>query len=306
MAKHEYSITLKGDHICGRFSAMASPCEVLFDCTDLNEVEAIFVTAVNETKRIEAKYSRYSKGNELYRINNNNGCDVKIDEETALLLNFADTCYQISNGKFDISSGVLRKAWTFDGSDNIPNKKQISALQPFVGWSQVYYDGKVINLPRGFELDLGGIGKEYAVSKVAQMLSAALPNISILVNFGGDIQVTRPRKNKPYWQIGIENPTKENGVAIVNIAKGGLATSGDANRFLLKNGKRYSHILNPLTGYPIKDAARSITVASDNCVQAGLLATLAILQGENAESFLDSEGVKYWCYRYPPLSESVS
>ncbi len=95
----------------------------------------------------------------------------------------------------------------------------------------------------------------------------------------------------------LENPTKKNGVAIVNIAKGGLATSGDANRFLLKNGKRYSHILNPLTGYPIKNAARSITVASDNCVQAGLLATLAILQGENAESFLDSEGVTYWCYR---------
>jgi thiamine biosynthesis lipoprotein len=79
--------------------------------------------------------------------------------------------------------------------------------------------------------------------------------------------------------------------------RGGIATSGDARRFLLKDGIRYSHILNPLTGWPVKDAPRSITVLADTCTEAGILATLAMLQGTAAEQFLDEQQVKYWIIR---------
>jgi thiamine biosynthesis lipoprotein len=297
MAEIKSTLKVQGDHLCGRFSAMASPCEILFDCTNKALVEPLFLTAVAETKRIEAKYSRYIQNNPLYKINHSAGNAVDIDDETYQLLNFANTCYQISNGKFDITSGVLRRAWQFNGSNNIPSNRSVNKLLRFIGWDKIVYDEANVTLPKGFELDLGGIGKEYAVSKVAQQLNEALPDVSVLVNFGGDIQVTRPRKNNPYWQIGIENPTSHKGTAVVNIAKGGLATSGDANRYLEKDGKRYSHILNPLTGFPIENAARSITVASEHCVQAGLLATLSLLQGEDAEEFLQQQGLRFWCYR---------
>ena len=85
--------------------------------------------------------------------------------------------------------------------------------------------------------------------------------------------------------------------AMLELSQGALATSGDARRFLLRDGIRYGHILNPQTGWPVKDAPRSVTVAAGTCVEAGLTATLAMLQGEDAEVFLKEEGFRAWCIR---------
>jgi thiamine biosynthesis lipoprotein len=102
---------------------------------------------------------------------------------------------------------------------------------------------------------------------------------------------------KMRWQVGIENPNNPIcGSAIVKIAHGGLATSGDANRYLLKDGIRYGHVLNPKTGYPIVGAPCSVTVAAEQCVQSGLLATLALLMGNQAETFLTQQNVTHWCF----------
>ena len=84
---------------------------------------------------------------------------------------------------------------------------------------------------------------------------------------------------------------------MLQLKEGALATSGDARRFLLRDGVRYSHILNPRTGWPIKDAPRSVTVAAYSCVEAGITATLAMLKGRRAESFLKLEGIRAWCIR---------
>jgi thiamine biosynthesis lipoprotein len=292
-----FSLHLNGDHSCGRFSAMASPCEILFDCTDKSRVTPLLKLAYEETQRIERKFSRYVKNNLLYKINNAGNSPVSIDEETFGLLTFANTCYDISEAKFDITSGILRKAWLFNGSGNLPSPQQVEDLKPFIGWDRVLFDKHQIIMPTGFELDFGGIGKEYAVNKVATLLQSLMPQVSILVNFGGDIQVTKAREKLPYWQVGIDNPLANETTAIVNIANGGLATSGDANKYLLKDNVRYSHILDPTTGYPVLGAPRSVTVASQHCVQAGLLATLALLKGKGAESFLKDQEVIHWCYR---------
>ncbi|MEP4890876.1 MAG: FAD:protein FMN transferase [Aliiglaciecola sp.] len=276
---------------------MASPCEILVDSGDSELAKELTQVAYLECKRIENKYSRYQHNNLMFEINQSNNQAVTIDAETAKLLTFADTCYQISDGLFDITSGVLRKVWKFDGSDRIPTHPQITALLPFIGWQQVSFTANSITLPTGFELDFGGIGKEYAVDCVAKACQQLAPNVSVLVNFGGDIQVTQARKNHPYWQVGIEDPSNlSKGLAMVNIATGGLATSGDANRYLLKDGLRYGHVLNPKTGYPIQQAPRSVTVAAPQCIQSGLLATLALLQGKDAELFLQQQDCKHWCF----------
>ncbi|MGQ8365386.1 FAD:protein FMN transferase [Glaciecola sp. 1036] len=296
-AELDYQLETKEDFIIGRFNAMASPCELLIDSKDLSLGQNLMSVAVNETRRIEAKFSRYKNDNLMHAINNSRGNPVFIDQETYQLLQFADTCYQLSEGMFDITSGVLRKIWKFDGSDNIPTATQVRQILPFIDWQKVVFTPTQIILPKGFELDLGGIGKEYAVSRVSNLMLSMAPNNSVLVNFGGDIQVSQVRKDKKAWQVGIENPTNAKGLAVVQIREGGLATSGDANRYLLKDNKRYSHILNPKTGYSIENAPRSVTVAGIDCIQSGILATLALLQGQQSETFLEAQGVTFWCYR---------
>jgi thiamine biosynthesis lipoprotein len=293
-----FTIEQKSDHIIGRFAAMASPCELLIETQDPLLANHLTSLAYKESQRIEQKFSRYLPNNLMANINHNKGKAVAIDDETFRLLEFSNSCFELSDGMFDITSGVLRKAWKFDGSDNVPTPDAVNVLMPHIGWQKVKYTQSSITLAKGMELDFGGIGKEYAVDCVAKLCAESAPTTSIVVNFGGDIQVTRPRHNKQPWHIGIENPEDDNSTnKVLKIISGGLATSGDARRYLLKAGKRYSHILNPETGYPIENAARSVTVSAPHCIQAGLLATLALLNGVNAEAFLEDQAVKFWSYR---------
>jgi FAD:protein FMN transferase len=147
------------------------------------------------------------------------------------------------------------------------------------------------------EIDFGGIGKEYAVDSVLQLLTK-YSDVPLLVNFGGDLAVSGTRKNGAAWQVGIETPDhNKNATNILEISAGALATSGDSRRFLLADSKRYSHILNPFTGYPVTDAPRSITVASATCIQAGMLATFGLLKGAEAELFLQEQEIPFWILR---------
>lgn len=292
-----YSIEQKSDHIMGRFWAMASPCELLIETQDSMLANHLTSVACAETKRIEQKFSRYLPNNPMANINDSQGKPIAIDNEFFRLLELANSCFQLSDGLFDITSGVLRQAWTFDGSDNLPSPDAVKVLMPFIGWGKVKYDQSSITVAKGMELDFGGMGKEYAVDCVAKLCAEHASTTSVVVNFGGDIQVNRARHNKQPWYIGIESPDDAEATKVLKIISGGLATSGDARRYLLKNGKRYSHILNPETGYPVKNAASSVTIAAPHCIQAGLLATMALLKGPNAEVFLEQQDVKFWCYR---------
>lgn len=289
------------------FNAMASPCEVIIQSMDKPLVTQLADLITNEVWRIEDKYSRYNKLSVCSAINNNAGRSVSIDQETYLLLNFAEQCYQLSDGLFDISSGVLRKVWSFKGdkneTDNFPTVKKINAMLCRVGWRKIHFDQTQITLAKGMEIDFGGIGKEYAVDRAIQ-LAKQLTQSSVLVNLGGDLAVTSCRLNNEPWQVAIEHPDTNSDSydnastdMIVSLKTGALATSGDARRYLIKDGKRYSHILNAKTGWPINDAPRSITVVAPQCIQAGILATLGLLQGNHAEEFLTEQEIQYWARR---------
>ncbi len=298
----ELTIEQKNGHIAGRFFAMASDCEILVDSTDKRIAGQIIESLYTECLRIEKKYSRYRTDNIVYQINQAQSARVDIDIETYQLLNLAKTCYELSEGYFDITSGILGKVWSFDGSDCLADKKDVEELLSLVGFSKLNFDQTSITIPAGMALDFGGIAKEYAVDRCANKALALAPEISVLVNYGGDIAVSRPRLHSAYWQVGVAHPDpKKDTDVLVQIAQGGLATSGDANRFLLKDGVRYSHVLDPKTGQPIIDAPASVTVAGDNCTQAGLLSTMALLQGKNAERFLVEQTVKHWCIRLSHL-----
>jgi len=296
----DISIELKGAYSIGRFSAMACPCEILLESSEsrsaqLQTIQKITQIAFQEARRIEQKFSRYRNDNIIYQINHSNGKAVSIDEETSSLLSFANQCYELSEGKFDITSGILRQAWKFDGSDKIPTPEKVAELKSSIGWGKVKFNQTSINLPAGMEVDLGGIGKEYAVDSTVKCLRENTQK-SFLVNYGGDIACPYPRKNNTPWSIGVDNPeqTGENPLGKIELLQGGLATSGDARRYLLKDGIRYSHILDPHTGYPVPDAPRSVTVIANTCIEAGMLSTFAMLEGNNAIEFLKEQDVQFW------------
>jgi thiamine biosynthesis lipoprotein len=280
-----------------RFSAMASPCEVRVDNPD--PMLALHLGQIGETEaqRIEIKYSRYRDDSVITKINTSRGEPITVDDETAALLDYADSCYRLSNGLFDVTSGVLRRLWKFDGSDNVPSKSQVNEILPFIGWDKVTWRRPELILPEGMEIDFGGLGKEYAVDS-ATLKIMQVSDAPILVNFGGDLRVSGPRTGNRRWVVAIESVDSDSAsTARLEIASGALTTSGDARRFLLKDGVRYSHILDPRAGWPVKDPPRSVTVAAPTCMEAGVISTLAMLQGKKAEKFLKREGVQSWVAR---------
>jgi thiamine biosynthesis lipoprotein len=289
------------------FYAMASPCEIIVQSCDEKLAKELGNIISTEVWRIEDKYSRYNNQSLCSAINNSAGQSVKIDQETYLLLMFAEHCYQLSDGLFDISSGIFRKLWSFHGSNHkasiFPSQKTINTVLSNVGWKKIHFDNHQITLPKKMEIDFGGIGKEYAVDR-SIILAKEISDVPILVNLGGDLAVTGPRLNNDTWQVAIERPDIDTDVykdkspdMIISLKSGALATSGDAKRFIIQNNKRYGHILNAKTGWPVVDAPRSITVVAPQCSQAGILSTLALLQGAHAEQFLTEQSVKFWARR---------
>ena len=287
----------RGEQWRVEFTAMASPCEVLFDFDERPRAESLGSLARTEARRIERKFSRYAPDNIIHEINSSAGRPVPVDTETAGLLDFADRLHGLSAGRFDITSGILRRIWKFDGGDRVPSRRQTKALLPHIGWQKVRWENARLTLPEGMEIDLGGIGKEYAVDRVAALLAEQTP-AAFLVNFGGDLRAVGSRRGGRPWEVGVERPGFENQAHLqLNLEQGALATSGDANRFLKRDGVRYPHILNPRTGWPVSKAPRSVTVLADTCTEAGCLATLAMLQGAGAEDFLQEQDVRHWIIR---------
>ncbi|MEY4588830.1 MAG: hypothetical protein RL497_906 [Pseudomonadota bacterium] len=283
------------------FDAMASPCEVLLDAPHLraDTISALCQNLVRETWRIEHQYSRYQPNNIIHAINHAQGAPVELDTETQHLIQFADTCFHLSDGLFDITSGILRRAWSFNVPHTIPTQQQIEQLLPLIGWQKCRWQPPYLQLPAGAEIDLGGLGKEYAADKALALLQqgaqqnpqpANTPSAAFLVNFGGDIAASGPRPNQTAWQVGLAgNPTDKH----IALTSGGIATSGDTHRFIYHEGTKLSHILNPKTGWPITGGPSTVTVIASNCVQAGMLATFALLQGAGAEDFLRQQNCSY-------------
>jgi FAD:protein FMN transferase len=277
---------------------MASSCEVLMEVGERRDADRILSVVASETWRIEAKFSRYLEDNVVHQINESAGRGVDVDQETARLLDYAGRLHDLSDGRFDVTSGVLRRVWRFDGSARVPTEEAVDEVRRHVGWPRVAWDGSRVRLESGMEIDLGGFGKEYAADRAASLV-AGMSKASCLVNLGGDLVVTRPREDLEPWLVGIERPDVLVPLAAreIHLSAGALATSGNAKRFLLEDGVRYGHILDPLTGWPVEGAPRSVTVAAGTCLDAGMLATFAMLHGRDAEAFLAAQNVRHWVLR---------
>jgi len=276
-----------------RFAAMASVHEMQLACTDRTTADRAAHAAIADVKRIEAKYSRYRDDSVTTAINRAAGLRaVAIDAETASLLHYADRCHALSDGLFDITSGVLRRAWNFKlRPPRIPSAGELAAARDLIGWPRVDWSDAYVRLPeKGMELDFGGIGKEYAADRAAAIVRDA-GAAHALVNLGGDVRAIGRRADGSPWRVGIRDPRDADGVvATMLIDDAAVATSGDYERYVEVNGRRYCHLLDPRTGMPV-DHWRSASVVAPLAILAGSYATIAMLLGESAERFLVEQSV---------------
>jgi thiamine biosynthesis lipoprotein len=277
------------------FSAMASVNELQIWADAETDARRSADSAIVDVRRIEAKYSRYLEDSVVARINRAAGnAAIPIDAETAALLRYADECFRLSGGLFDITSGALRRAWDFRRTPpQLPTAVELDDARSAIGWHDVEWNERAIRLPRaGMEIDFGGIGKEYAADRMATLcLESGLEHV--LVNLGGDVRVAGPQRDGTPWHVGIRHPRRTGEViATVDLASGALATSGDYERFFEIDKIRYCHLLNARTGWPVR-YWQSISVVAPLCVVAGSCSTIAMLLETDADAFLDSQGVRY-------------
>ena len=276
------------------FKAMGSACEVVLASHTQNEAESMAKLAIDEVLRIERKYSRYTTDSIIAKINQQAGCEaVQCDDETWALFQFASQLFDKSDGLFDITSGVLRQAWDFKKPE-VPTSQKLEALLPLVGWQNVVLQDQSIALPlAGMEVDLGGFGKEYAADRAVQVLKEKGVNHGY-VNLAGDMRFLGPKPAGEPWMIGIQDPrARDQVVATLPITMGGLATSGDYERYFELNGQRYCHVLNPKTGMPVS-YWRSVSVTSPATVVSGCTTTMVMLKEADGLAFLQATGFDFF------------
>ena len=271
---------------------MASPCRFLLQ-GEPALLKDICQLAEQEVKRIEQKYSRYDPDSLLTLINNNAGIKpITIDPETSGLLNYVQQCFEQSDGLFDITSGILRQAWDFK-SGLLPSQKKIETLLPLINWAKVAWSADSVFLPaKGMELDFGGFGKEYAADKAAEVFQHHGIQHG-LVDLGGDIRIIGDKIDKSGWAIGIRDPQQpDQAIKTLLLHQGAMTTSGNYERYMDINGRRYCHILNPKTGWPINQWA-SVSIMASQCLVAGSIATMAMLLEQNSTSWLQEMQVPH-------------
>jgi len=264
------------------FQAMNTHCRVNFLTENPARAQSFQAEVLRWISWFEAQYSRFIPDSLISRINAAAGLHwVEVDAETDALFNLCQEMIFFTRGVFDPTSLPLMRLWNWKANPaTLPTGAAVAAARELIGWRKVQRRKGAIFLPReGMCLDLGGIGKEYAVDRVLSMgLERGLPNI--LVDFGQDVRVHGHPPGRDCWHIGLEDPTTPGepwtGVAVNNHA---VATSGDYVRSFTLGGRRYGHIIDPRDGYPVNNGCLSVSIIAPHCTVAGILSTSAFILG---------------------------
>ncbi|WP_428979177.1 FAD:protein FMN transferase [Flavobacterium cupriresistens] len=274
-----------------------------FDITIVAQDSLTAETRINETiaeiTRIENLISDWKSDSQVSEVNQNAGIRaVKVDKEVFDLTKRAIAISKMTNGAFDISFAAMEKVWKFDGSmTEIPTPEQIKKSVEKVGYKNIVLDSIqstiFLQLP-GMKIGFGSIGKGYAADKAREVMEAKGIKAGI-VNASGDLTTWGKQPNGKAWTIGITNPfDTEKFVKIVPLKSEAVTTSGDYEKFVELNGKRYSHIINPITGYPATGLV-SVTVFGPSAEMANGFSTSLIVLGKESGLQLINQYPEYSC-----------
>ena len=264
------------------FRAMSTHCRVHVQGSSASAIRDFQREVLAWVAQFEARYSRFLPDSLIGRINDAAGSHwVETDPETDRLFNLCQELFFFSRGSFDPTALPLIKLWNWKQQPPaVPDASANQAARTLVGWNKVQRRPGGIFLPfPGMALDLGGIGKEYAVDCVMNLaIQRGLPHV--LVDFGQDVRVRGHAPDKEFWYIGLDDATQPGkcwtGVAVTDHA---VATSGDYLRHFIYDGRRYGHILDPRNGYPAINDVRAVSVIAPSCTIAGLLSTSICILG---------------------------
>lgn len=264
------------------FHALGTRCRVSFTASQPSAAGRFAEAVLDWMARFEATYSRYLPDSLLSQINQAAGqAWMAIDAETARLLELCHQLHFLTQGLLDPTTLPLIQLWDWRQA-RVPSEAEIAAARAITGWRKVRRaPGRVLLPEPGMALDLGGVGKEYAVDEVVRLAAShGIPGL--LVDFGADVRVAGPPPDgRPAWVIGLENPDAP-GTAwgTLVLREGAVATSGDYLRGFNSGGRRHGHILDPRTGWPVDNGCRAVSVWAPSCTQAGMLSTAAFVLGE--------------------------
>jgi len=247
--------------------------------------------AVNEIKRIEKLLTTFSEDSETNLINNNAGVTpVRVSEEIILLIERALRISSVTQGAFDISYGSVDKSlWNFDTTMSaLPNVELAKESVKLINYKNIIIDktaGTVFLKEKGMRIGFGGIGKGYAAEK-AKALMQAQGVESGVVNASGDLTTWGNMPNGEKWTIGIVHPEMANSVfSYMNVSDLSVATSGNYEKYIVIDGKKYSHTINPKTGLPVT-GIKSVTIVSTNAEVADAMATPVMIMGIEAGMYM--------------------
>lgn len=264
------------------FKAMGTWCQITFVPVSPASTKEFKRAVLRWVAGFEAKYSRFIPDSLIGRINAAAGQHwVEIDDDASRIFTLCEELIFITSGAFDPTALPLIQLWNWKAQPPVvPTDAAVQRARQLVGWHHVQRRPGAIFLPReGMCLDLGGVGKEYAVDSAVKLaLVHGIQNV--LVDFGQDVHARGNPPGKEAWHIGLEDPKKPGtcwaSVGARNVA---VATSGDYLRCFEVAGKRYGHIIDPRTGYPVANGCRSVAVVAPSCTVAGVLSTTAFIFG---------------------------
>ncbi|MHC1610060.1 MAG: FAD:protein FMN transferase [Candidatus Methanospirareceae archaeon] len=252
--------------------------------------------AFAEIKRIEGLMSRYNESSEVSSLNRNGTNWTALSRDTIYVLKKAEYYSTISNGSFDITCNPLLDLWMVKVKEEgrMPTREEIEEVRGFVGYEHLIIDedrSRARFDKEGMSITLGGIAKGYAVDCACEkLIEAGIKHA--LVDIGGDMRAVGDKNGAP-WEVALQNPrNKSEYITIIKLDNESVATSGDYERYFFEGGKRVHHIIDPKTGYPA-DECISVTVITENCVDADALSTAVFVMGpEDGKALLDELGVK--------------
>lgn len=253
--------------------------------------EQSITMAIDEIKRIEKLFTTFSNDSQTNLINENAGIKpVKVDKEVYNLIERSISISKITQGAFDITYGSIDKSlWNFDKTmTSLPSKEMALKMVHLINHNNIILDPKeqtVFLKQKGMRIGFGGIGKGYAAEMAKNLL--VKHNVrSGIINASGDLTAWGRQPNGKAWTIGIANPDHpQDAFSYLEISDKAIATSGNYEKYIMIDGKKYSHIIDPKTGLPIT-GIKSVTVISNNAEFADAMATPIAVMGIKAGLFL--------------------
>ncbi|BCV23384.1 FAD:protein FMN transferase [Gelria sp. Kuro-4] len=237
----------------------------------------------NEAQRLERLLSRFRPESDISRINRSAGVKrEKISSETYKILSCATECSVISQGLFDITVGPLADLWDYKHALEPPANNKIELVLPLVNYNDLELDA--VHQEAGLKtsgqaVDLGGIGKGFTGDRFMEIFQEYGVR-SAFSNIGGNVSTLGNKPDGSPWRVGIRHPRLNGLLGAVAVTGKAVVTSGDYERYFLdKEGRRFHHILNPITGYPAESGLVSVTVVADSAMTADALSTAVFVAG---------------------------